>query len=165
MYLLDTAILLELRKAKSGQTDHGLSTWAGSVAAQHLFISVLTLIELRNTATRLERKDKNAGLALCVWIDKQLTHAFEGRILPVDESVVATLGLLPTMDMRDGLIAATAKQHGLTIVTRKTASFKASRVKLLNPWGYEANESELESDWRQAARSRPIWLRNLFVRA
>lgn len=165
MYLLDTGIVYELRQARAGLTDPGFTTWASGVPTQSLFLSALTLLELGNAATALERKDKAAGLALRTWIDAQVVPAFDGRFLPVDTAVVRRRGQLPYADSRDGLMAATALEHALTLVTRNTAAFKAGRVKVFNPWGYTAAQAEEEMDWRQAARSGPQWLKNLFVRA
>jgi len=163
MYLLDTGVVSELRKAKAGRTDPGLASWASGVPAQNLFLSALTLLELESAAARLEGRDKTAGGALRSWIDAQVMAAFEGRILPVDASVVRRRGTLPYQDSRDGLIAATALEHGLTLVTRNTAAFKAGRVKVFNPWGYTPDADE-DGDWGAAARTGPMWLKNLFVR-
>lgn len=163
MYLLDTNVVFELRQAKSGRTDSGLAAWAAGVARHNLFVSALTLLELEGAAGRLERKDKASGSALRRWIDNQVMAAFDGRILPVDAAIVRRRGQLPYADSRDGLLAATAIEHGLTLVTRSTAAFKAGRVKTFNPWGYSAEAAE-EEDWGQAARTGPLWLKNLFVR-
>jgi predicted nucleic acid-binding protein len=163
MYLLDTAIVFELRKAKAGQTDAGLTSWAAGVARQSLFISALTLLELGNAAARQQRIDKAAGSALREWIEGPVLSAFEGRILPVDVAVVRRRAQLPYADSRDALMAATAIEHGMTLVTRNTAAFKAGRVKLFNPWGYTPDDEG--DDWGQAGRSGPLWLKNLFVRA
>lgn len=163
MYLLDTGVVSELRKAKAGRTDPGLASWATGVPAQSLFLSALTLLELESAAARLEGRDKIAGGALRAWIDGQVMAAFEGRILPVDAAVVRRRGQLPYQDSRDGLIAATALEHGLALVTRNTAAFKAGRVKVFNPWGYTPDADE-DDDWGQAARTGPMWLKNLFVR-
>lgn len=162
MYLLDTHIVFELRKAKAGKTDPGLTTWAGGVQRQNLFFSALSLLELENAAGRQERIDKAAGTALRDWIDGPVMGAFEGRILPVDAAVVRRRGQLPYADARDGLLAATAIEHGLILVTRNTAAFKAGRVKVFNPWGYTADDEG--DDWGQAGRTGPLWLKNLFVR-
>jgi hypothetical protein len=164
MFLLDTGVVLELRKAKAGRTDPGLASWAASVSPQTLFISALTLLELENGAARLEAHDKAAGAALREWIGGQVMPAFDGRILAVDAAVVRRRGALPYADGRDGLLAATALEHGLTLVTRNTAAFKAGRVKLFNPWGYTPDADE-DDDWGAAARTGPLWLKNLFVRA
>lgn len=163
MFLLDTPVVLELRKAKAGRTDAGLATWAAGVSPQTLFVSALTLLELENGAARAEARDKAAGAALRDWIGAQVMPAFDGRILAVDAAVVRRRGQLPYADGRDGLLAATALEHGLTLVTRNTAAFKAGRVKLFNPWGYTPDADE-DDDWGQAARTGPMWLKNLFVR-
>jgi predicted nucleic acid-binding protein len=165
MYLLDTPVVLELRKAKAGRTDPGLTSWAAGVASQNLFLSALSLLELETGAARLESRDKAAGGALRAWIDAQVMAAFDGRILPVDAAVVRRRGQLAYADARDGLLAATALQHGLTLVTRNISAFRTGRVKLFNPWGYTPDAEEEAEDWGQAARTGPLWLKNLFVRA
>jgi predicted nucleic acid-binding protein len=164
MYLLDTGVVFELRKARAGRTDPGLASWAAGVARQNLFVSAIALLELDTGAARLERRDKAAGQALRSWIDDQVTKAFEGRILPVDAAVVRRRAALPYADARDGLIAATALEHGLVLVTRNTGAYRGGRVKLFNPWGYRPEDAEDDADWRQAAKAGPLWLKNLFVR-
>jgi predicted nucleic acid-binding protein len=164
MYLLDTPVVLELRKAKAGRTDAGLATWASGIARQNLFLSALSLLELENTAARAERQDKAGGQALRDWIADRVMPAFDGRILPVDAAVVRRRAQISLADARDALLAATAIEHGMTLVTRQTAAFKGARLKLFNPWGYTPEDEE-DSDWRQAARSGPLWFKNLFVRA
>lgn len=164
MFLLDTDVVTELRKAKNGRTDAGLCAWAAGTSRQNLFLSALTLIELGNGAAQVERKDKAGGAALRGWIEDQVMAAFDGRVLPVDAAVVRRRAQLPYADSRDGLIAATALEHHLTLVTRHTAAFRAGKVKLFNPWGYSPDDDE-DADWRQAGRTGPLWLKNLFVRA
>jgi predicted nucleic acid-binding protein len=165
MYLLDTGIVAELRKAKSGRTDPGLAGWAAGVPRHSLFLSALSLLELENAAMRLERRDKAGGRALRAWVESQVLGAFEGRILPIDTPVVRRRAQLAYADSRDGLLAATALEHGLTLVTRNVASFKVGRVKLFNPWGYAPDAgAEEDGDWGEASRAGPLWLRNLFVR-
>ena len=164
MYLLDTQVVLELRKAKTGRTDAGLATWATGVSRQNLFLSALSLLELENGAAKAERQDKVAGAALRAWVADQVMPAFEGRVLAVDAAVVRRRAQLALADTRDALLAATAIEHGLTLVTRQTAAFKGARLKLFNPWGYTPVDED-DTDWRQAARTGPVWLKNLFVRA
>ena len=164
MYLIDTPVVLELRKAKAGRTDAGLATWAAGVSRQNLFLSALSLLELEATAAKTEKQDKLGGTALRGWIADQVMPAFEGRILAVDAAVVRRRAQLALADTRDALLAATAIEHGLTLVTRQTAAFKGTRLKLFNPWGYSPDDED-DSDWRQAARTGPVWLKNLFVRA
>ena len=165
MYLLDTAVVLELRKAKAGQTDPGLVTWARGVARQNLFISAITLLELETSVAQLERKDKLASAGLRAWLDQQVTAAFESRVLPVDAAVVRRRAGLHYADPRDALMAATALEHRLTLVTREVAAFKSGRVKVFNPWGYRSEPAEDEADWRQVAKTSPSWLKNFFIRS
>lgn len=165
MYLLDTQIVLELRRAKAGRTDPGLTNWASGVAPQNLFISALTLLELEAAVERLGRKDKPASAALRAWLDQRVMTAFEGRILPIDAAVASRRARLPFADPRNALLAATAVEHGLTLVTRDVAAFKAGRVKTFNPWGYAPEAPEEDADWRQVAKNGPLWLKNLFIRS
>ncbi|RAK51544.1 type II toxin-antitoxin system VapC family toxin [Phenylobacterium deserti] len=165
MFLLDTEVALELRKAKAGRTDAGLSAWAASVPRQNLFLSALSLLEIETATARLERRDKVGGQAMRTWISDQLLPAFDGRVLPIDVAVVRRRAQLPYADPRDALLAATAVEHSLTLATRNVAAFKAGRVKLFNPWGYRPDAAEDEGDWGQLAKSGPLWLKNLFVRS
>jgi len=165
MFLLDTGIVLELRKAKAGHTDAGLMAWAAGIPRQKLFISALTLLEIENAAARLGRKDRAAGLVVRDWIDERVMTAFEGRMLPVDAAVVRRRAQLPYANTRDGLLAATALTHGLTFVTHRVSAFRAGRVKLLNPSGYVAQPSEEDEDWAHGTQTGHQWLKNLYVRA
>jgi predicted nucleic acid-binding protein len=165
MYLLDTGIVLELRKAKAGQSDPGLAAWAAGIARQKLFISALNLLEIENAAARLGRKDRAAGLVVRDWIDQRVMPAFEGRVLPVDAAVVRRRAQLPYANTRDGLLAATALEHGLTFVTHRVSAFRVGRVKLLNPSGYVAQPSDEDEDWSHGTGTGQQWLKNLYVRA
>ena len=165
MFLLDTGIVLELRKAKAGQSDAGLMAWAAGIPRQKLFISALTLLEIENAAARLGRKDRAAGLVVREWIDERVTPAFEGRVLAVDAATVRRRAQLPYANTRDGLLAATALEHGLTFVTHRVSAFRAGRVKLLNPSGYVAQPTEEDEDWAHGTQTGHQWLKNLYVRA
>lgn len=162
MYLLDTPIVFELRHAKAGRAGSGLAAWAASVPRQQLFLSALSLIELGTAAARLARKDKAMGAALSGWIETQVPRAFEGRILAIDAAVAARRARLALADPRDVLLAATAAEHGLTLVTRETGAFRGARIKLYDPQSYSPDMDD--SDWGQAARGSSAWLKNLFVR-
>ncbi|RYG87401.1 MAG: PIN domain-containing protein [Alphaproteobacteria bacterium] len=165
MYLLDAGVVLELRKARAGRTDAGLTGWAAGVPHQSQFLSALTLLELETTAARLTARDKPAGTALQAWIGNQVLRAFDGRILPIDAAIVRRRAQLPYADARDALLAATALEHSLTLVTRNIAAFKAGRVKTFNPWGYTPDAEDEAMDWGQASRTGPVWLKNLFIRS
>ena len=165
MYLLDTAIVAELRKAKTGQTDPGLIGWAAGVARQNLFISALSLLELEAGVAQAERRDKPAAEGLRTWLDNHVPAAFDGRILAVDAAVVKRRGQVAISDPRDALMAATAQVHGLTLVTRNATAFKSGKVKLFNPWGYRPDAAvEETADWREGTRTGPLWFKNLFLR-
>lgn len=165
MFLLDTPIVFELRKARAGTAEAGLTAWASGVARERLFLSAITLVELEAGVAEAARRDKAAGTALRSWIDDQLVPAFEGHILPLDAAVARRRGQLALPETRDALFAATALEHSLTLVTRNSAAFRGARVKLFDPRGYTADAAEEEGDWRDAARTGPLWLKNLFVRA
>lgn len=165
MYLIDTGIVLELRKARTPQADPGLAAWANGIARQKLFISALNLLELETVAARLGKKDKAAGLVVREWIDQHVAPAFDGRILAVDAQIVRRRAQLPYANTRDGLLAATALENGLTFVTRRVASFRIGRVKLLNPSGHGIPAADDEEYWDQGAHAGHQWLKNLYTRA
>ncbi len=137
MFLLDTNVVSELRKAHSGKADPRVTAWADSVAAEQLYLSVITIQELEIGVRLAERRDPNQGAVLRGWMHNHVLPAFAGRILPVDTAVAlrsAALNVPDRRPVRDGLIAATALVHGLTMVTRDVADFRPSGVNLLDPW-------------------------------
>ena len=138
MYLLDTNVVSELRKAKSGKADAKVIAWAASVSASSLFLSVVTVLELETGILLIERRDAAQGRVLRGWLEGQVLPAFMGRILPVDVAVAQCCAKLHVPDPksdRDALIAATALVHGMTVITRNIADFQSAGVELLNPWG------------------------------
>ncbi|TWB54305.1 type II toxin-antitoxin system VapC family toxin [Nitrospirillum viridazoti] len=165
MFLLDTPVILELRGAKTERADEGVRAWAADIPRQQLFLSALSLMELAESVTRAERTDKAAGAALRAWLDDRVMVAFEGRILPVDAAVALRRAGVALPNNRDALLAATALVHGLTVVTPNVAAYRTGRLKVFNPWGYAAGEAEEDiADWRQAAKTSPVWLKSLFLR-
>ena len=137
MYLLDTNVVSELRKAKTGKIDKNIMAWAGSVSAQSLFLSAITIMELETGVLLIERRDPTQGAILRSWLDTHVLPAFTDRILPVDTAVAQCCAKLHVPDPRsdrDALIAATAFVHGMTVVTRNVDDFVATKVDILNPW-------------------------------
>jgi len=137
MFLLDTNLVSELRKAGSGRADANVVAWAKSVDTSKLYVSAITLLELELGVLQIERRDAVQGALLRAWLDRQVVQAFDGRILPVDADVARRCAHLHVPDPRaerDALIAATALTHGMTVVTRNTADFVATGVDLINPW-------------------------------
>jgi len=165
MFLLDTAVVWELRGAKAGRGDEGLARWVAAQPPTGLFLSALTLAELAAGAVQVERADKAAAAAIRRWIDDRVLPAFDGRVLAIDAAVARRAGGLGYPAQRDALVAATALEHGLTLATRDAAAFRIGKVRVFDPWGYDpAATGDEDGDWRQASRAGPVWLKNLFVR-
>src|SRR5262245_8393498 len=134
MFLLDTNIVSELRRPE--KADPAIVTWAGTLPAASLFLSVISILEIEVGARRIERRDSAQGAILRAWIDNQILPRFEGRILAIDSAVALRCAQLHVPDPRaerDALIAATALVHGLTIVTRNVSDFEPMGVAVLNP--------------------------------
>lgn len=137
MYLLDTNVVSELRKAKAGRADGAVTAWAAGITPTAMFLSVIGVLELESGVLLVERRDPAQGALLRTWMNGHLLPAFAGRILPVDLAVALCCARLHVPDPkaeRDALIAATAITHGLTVVTRNTRDFGAIPVPLFNPW-------------------------------
>lgn len=137
MFILDTNVVSELRKVRSGRADPHVIAWARRVPAGSLFLSVIVVQELEIGVMLVERRDRRQGALLRAWLDEQVLPSFHGRILPVDTAVArrsAGLSVPDPRPFRDVLIAATALVHGMTVVTRNTADFTPTRVPLVNPW-------------------------------
>lgn len=137
MYLLDTNIVSELRKAKSSKADKNVKAWAENVSVASMFLSAITILELETGMLLIERRDSTQGAMLRTWLDAHVLPAFSGRILAVDTAVAQRCAKLHVPDpraYRDALIAATALVHGMTVVTRNVADFESTGVEIFNPW-------------------------------
>lgn len=137
MFILDTNVVSELRKARSGKADANVTGWAAKVPAGSLFVSVITILELETGVLLLERRDAKQGAIIRAWMDSHVIPAFAGRVLPVDTAVALACARLHVPDPRaerDALIAATALVHGMTIVTRNVADFEPTGVPVLDVW-------------------------------
>ncbi|MDH4274664.1 MAG: type II toxin-antitoxin system VapC family toxin [Gammaproteobacteria bacterium] len=137
MFILDTNVVSELRKAKTGKADKNVSAWAIKVAPGSLFLSAVTILELEMGVLQVERRDAAQGAILRAWLDNHVLPAFLGRVLAVDTAVAQCCARLHVPDCRadrDALIAATALVHGMTVVTRNSEDFQTTGVALINPW-------------------------------
>ena len=137
MFVLDTNVVSELRRAKAGKADKNVTVWALSVPHSALFLSAITILELETGALLVERRDPTQGAMLRAWIDGHVLPAFAGRVLAVDTAVAQRCARLHVPDPRsdrDSIIAATALVHGMTVVTRNVADFELTAVPILNPW-------------------------------
>ncbi|MGF1644793.1 MAG: type II toxin-antitoxin system VapC family toxin [Thiotrichales bacterium] len=133
-YLVDTSILSELRRSAA---DPGVVAWFADRPATTLYLSVLTLGEIRKGIEALPKGKKQ--LVLRDWLEVELPAFFAGRILLLDGPVVDRWGRLLARFKRsvpaiDSLIAATALHHGLALVTRNEADFKFPELDVINPW-------------------------------
>jgi toxin FitB len=136
MYILDTNVVSELRKAK--KADQNVTKWAQALPSATLYISVISLLELEIGILLMERRNKEQGTILRTWMNRHVLPTFSRRILAIDTIVAQRCAALhvpnPRSD-RDALIAATALVHGLTVATRNVTDFEGMGVSVLNPWG------------------------------
>ena len=133
-YLLDTNVVSEIRKG--ARADRAVMKWITDINDEDLHLSVLVLGELRQGVERLRARDAASAERLDRWL-RRLAEGYEGRILLVDEPVAETWGRLNVPDPLpaiDGLLAATALVHDLTLVTRNTRDVARTGVRLLNPF-------------------------------
>ena len=137
MFLLDTHVVSELRRARTGRADPGVLAWAEQADPAALFLSVVSLHELELGVRLKQHRDSRQGQLLRQWLDQQVVPSFAGRILPIDEAVArcsAALHVPDSCPLRDGLIAATALVHAMVVVTRNVGDFLPTGVEVLNPW-------------------------------
>jgi len=136
-YLLDTNVISELRRPRP---DQRVVAFVAAQPLETLHISTVTLAEIRFGIELIADASRRAELA--TWLTHKVRPMFEHRVLPVSEEVMLTSRLLVeegrkgghTFSQPDILIAATAAQHGLTVVTRDVSEFQHAKVPFLNPW-------------------------------
>ena len=138
MFLLDTNVVSELRKAAAGRANSGVTDWANSVPATLMFMSVISLHELEHGVLLAERSDPTKGAILRTWLDTSVDPAFADRLLPVTADIARQSAVLHVPDpapFRDALIAATALDHDMTVITRNTSDFnRFANLTVTNPW-------------------------------
>lgn len=133
MYLLDTNVLSELRKRKC---DPAVAKWFGKVPDSELYLSVITVIEIEKGIERQRTVDPAFAEQLARWLEFTL-RAFDERILPLTVNIARRWGKLAAQignQELDLAIAATALEHGLTVVTGNTKHFARTGVPLLDPF-------------------------------
>jgi toxin FitB len=138
MFVLDTNVVSELRKVRSGRANSGVAAWAEQVSSAELFISAITIHELEHGVLLVERSDPAQGALLRAWLDHSVAAAFKSRVLPVDERVARRAAALHVPDpapFRDALIGATALVNDMTVVTRDLKDFQRfDGLDVINPW-------------------------------
>ncbi len=131
MYLVDTNVLSEARRGRAEARD-----WLRSVDPDHVFLSVVTVGEIMKGVSQKARTDPVAAGVLGRWLE-QLRTDHARRILPIDDAVALEWGQIAATrprDMADALIAATARAHRKTLVTRNVAEFRDLDVAIIDPW-------------------------------
>ncbi|HXY23656.1 MAG TPA: type II toxin-antitoxin system VapC family toxin [Candidatus Acidoferrum sp.] len=136
-YLLDTNCISELVRVRP---DPGVIAWMDAAEEELLYLSVLTFGEIRKGLAELPQSKRRTHLEM--WMELELRARFAGRILPIDFPVADRWGVLAAtvkkegkaLSTIDGLLAATALEHNLTVVSRNDGDFAPTQVRVLNPW-------------------------------
>jgi toxin FitB len=137
-FLLDTNVLSEFNRR--GQPDPHVRQWLEAADPDSLYVSVLTIGEIRFGVDLLAHGKRRSELEQ--WLERELPEWFEDRILPVDQSIAERWGLLRAqaqmkgrpLSVIDALLAATALQHNLTLVSRNVSDFRVAGLSIVNPW-------------------------------
>jgi predicted nucleic acid-binding protein len=136
-YLLDTNVVSEWVKRRP---DAGVVAWLADADEDRVFLSVMTLAELRSGIERCAAGKRRTRLD--AWLREELPQRFEGRLLPIDRATADAWGKIVArgeelgkrINVADAFIAATAQVHGLTLVTRNVADFETALEAIVNPW-------------------------------
>ena len=144
MFLLDTNVVSEVRKGR--RSDPNVSNWYAGVIESQLFISSLTIGEIRKgIELARRRRDVDQAEALETWL-QAVIQRFSGRILTVDTEEADTWGQISAIrpvPVVDGLLAATAMAHDMTLVTRNVSDVKGLGVRVLDPFSGSDNSQEV----------------------
>ena len=133
-FLLDTSVISEIRRRDRAHPN--VARWVARTPVEEIGTSVLVLAEIRHGIELKRRSDPAQAKSLDRWFSHMRVR-LEGRVLPIDEPVAeawALLGVPDPLPLIDGLLAATAKVHGLTLVTRNVADIAVVGVSLLDPF-------------------------------
>ena len=137
-FLLDTNVISELRKGR--RADVNVMSWVTPIDADDLFLSVLTLSEIRRGIERVARRDAAQARVLEAWLQRVLRQ-YGPRLMVVDAAVADTWGRVSattSLPVVDGLLAATAIVHGLTVATRNVKDIRRTGVPVINPFQHVA---------------------------
>ena len=136
MFLIDTDVLSALRR---GERHPGAARWLTAQRTPDLYLSVVTIGEIERGIEQQQRRDPTFAGELAAWLDRVLGW-YGDHILPVDLATAQRWGRLSAAlghESADLLIAATALEHGLTVVTRNVRHFEPAAVPVLNPFSEE----------------------------
>ncbi|MFC4125852.1 type II toxin-antitoxin system VapC family toxin [Nocardia rhizosphaerae] len=135
-YLLDTNVISELRKPER-RADPNVRAWVRARRPSELYLSAITILELEVGIGRIERREPIQGKRLRAWLDEAVLAGFGNRIIPFDLPAARTAARFHIPDPRperDAMIAATAIEHQMTVVTRNIEDFEPLDVLLVDPW-------------------------------
>lgn len=143
-YLLDTCVLSEYTKKNPNSQ---VIDWLDGQEEAGLLISILSIAEIRKGIIRITDSQPNRANKLRIWVEKLQTR-FIDRILPLDEEILNSWAVIcgkseakgVKLPIMDSLIAATAYEYQLTIVTRNVTDFNFSTVKVFSPWGLDEKQ-------------------------
>lgn len=133
MYLLDTMVISEFPKQNRS---HNVISWLNSKRLHEMFVSVISLGEIRRGIAMQERKNREFALSLQKWLN-MFSVTYNKNLLPVSKEIALVFGDISAAVGNSGidnLIAATAKVHNLTVATRNIKHFKLTGVPCVNPW-------------------------------
>ncbi|HZK16161.1 MAG TPA: type II toxin-antitoxin system VapC family toxin [Solirubrobacterales bacterium] len=133
-FLIDTNVISELRKAD--RADAAVRQWFSGLDDEQIYLSVLTLGEIRRGVESIRRRDADSAASLDRWLET-LSDAYAERIITVDRAVCEEWGRMSVPDplpVVDGLLAATAKLGGLTLATRNVSDIERTGVPWVNPF-------------------------------
>jgi predicted nucleic acid-binding protein len=133
-FLVDTNVVSELKRGRNATPQ--VAAWFATIAPERVFTSVIVLGEIRRGIELIAKRDKSQAALLENWYTG-MRQRLGTRILPIDENVMiiwSKISVPNALPAYDGLIAATALAHGLTIVTRNTSDYRGTGAQVLDPW-------------------------------
>ncbi len=135
-FLLDTNVVSDLRRPQ--RTNDSFRVWFGAHATDAMYLSAITIGEIEQGVSAVERRDGDQGALLREWFEERVLAVFATRSIAVDAEVARVAAQLRVPDPTPwvhSIIAATARVHDLTLVTRNTEDFAGADVPIVNPWG------------------------------
>lgn len=137
MYLLDTNIISEMRKTKTGKANKGVVDWVKNQPLNQLYTCEIVIMELLRWVEQKQRKDPEQAKHLQAWFESFVLTSFEGRILNIDRrasKICASFHVPNPRGENDCWIASIAYVHNLTLITRNVGDFEGLAINIINPF-------------------------------